>query len=406
MQTGDLVLDFYDDKGSASTFRELFPTRDSVPVSVKTAHVLTDSELGRLPDDAFALVVPDESGGSIRKFACVDAGNTALSVAYFLHNQDRLSEKQAKTAASKLIEACGWYDLVPPQELSKAAGLFSMGLTSAVMLPEAKRLAGEAKHGVSTTLGSGGVIRPQHKHAEVVGSHVMPLQEPTNHTRKPKAVIRKTASSALEGRYPLDTYEHVKMASEYFDTYGQSLSPADRREYCTNMVSRADELHVSVSDVARKYASASYAPAEEFEVAMDCRRALLSREQLPTFNKLASVAGDSVDPEIFALALAEFDKTAGLDAYYDRDVYDPYFSVFGVEKQAQFMEVMGSDYVNGPMLERVAASHSAFFTKHFGEDFAEEFRKDPIAIFKSLPMEQKKVISRLAADVQPTLAQS
>lgn len=405
MQSG-AQLDFYDDQ-KAVTFKELFPSRESVPASVKTAHVLSSAEIATLPDAAFAFVGIGSDGGKMRKFACVDAGNTALSVAYLLKNAEKLDEESVKVAASKLVEACGWYDLMPPTQLQKLAGLIDAALTVGLMAPEIKHNASIAKQGINSTLGSKGLVRPMHKHAEVVGTHVMPLQEGSKPTYKPKATIRKVAESrtALQGRYPLDTYEQVKAASEYFDTYGESFPPVDRREYCVNLASRANELGISVSDVARKYASATYAPEGELAVAFDCRKSLLEKEACVLLDKLAAKR-DEVDPEIFAIALAEFDKVAGLDAHYDCDVYDPYYSVFGFEKEAAFMHVDGSDYVNEHMLKELAVSHSAFFTKHFGEDFAEEFRQDPVSIFKSLPAEQKRVLSRLAADSVPGLAQS
>jgi hypothetical protein len=39
--------------------------------------------------------------------------------------------------------------------------------------------------------------------------------------------------------------------------------------------------------------------------------------------------------------------------------------------------------------------------KIFGLEFAEEFHKDPITIYKSLPVEQKRLIIRLAQDNAP-----
>jgi hypothetical protein len=114
-------LDFYDDP-SGSVLKGRLSSIDDVPDFVKTAERLNAEELNKLPDDVFALVALD-GGRKMRKFACVDKGNTALSVIYFMENKDQLPEEAQKTAAANLITACSWYDMAPPEELEKAAFL-------------------------------------------------------------------------------------------------------------------------------------------------------------------------------------------------------------------------------------------------------------------------------------------
>lgn len=211
---------------------------------------------------------------------------------------------------------------------------------------------------------------------------------------------KKASLFALGGRYPLDTYEQVKAASAYFDTYLRHFSPEDRHEYCTNMVKRADALGIDVSDSARAYGSSSYAPAKMLKVGTDCRKRVLSNEQhIEVLNKLAARCG-TVPPDEYCSALAEFDKLAGLDAYYDRDVIDPYLSTFGVEKTASFSETIeGSTVITEADLKRLASpGHSPQLKKMFDDDFVKEFNKDPVGIFKSLPIDQKKLLGNMARD--------
>jgi hypothetical protein len=114
-----LVLDVYDDP-DGEVLREIFPTYESVPEIVKEAHQLTQEERSGLPDDLFALVLLD--GDTVmRKMACVDAGNTALAVEYFMKTAHKLPDAAQKVAAANLLTACGWYDLEPPEELQKVA---------------------------------------------------------------------------------------------------------------------------------------------------------------------------------------------------------------------------------------------------------------------------------------------
>lgn len=107
----DSHLDFYDDR-TGSVLRSRIPNRGDIPDFIKTAERLSSGERRKLPDDVFALVAFD-GGSKLRKFACVDKGNTALSVIYFLENKDRLPVEAQKTAAANLLTACDWYSLAP-----------------------------------------------------------------------------------------------------------------------------------------------------------------------------------------------------------------------------------------------------------------------------------------------------
>lgn len=115
-----LVLDMFDDP-AGEILKQVFPTYDSMPEVVKTAMPLSSVDRAHLPDDVYALVLHND-GVVLRKYACVDEGNTCLSVEYFLKTAHRLPEEAQKVAASNLITACSWYNVDPPAELQKIAG--------------------------------------------------------------------------------------------------------------------------------------------------------------------------------------------------------------------------------------------------------------------------------------------
>jgi hypothetical protein len=429
MHLSGLVLDVYDDQ-SGEVLKSIYESHEAIPDFVKTAHALTSEEVQRLDDDVFALVL--NSGGTVlRKYACIDPGNTALAVEYFLANRQKLPVEAQKVAAKNLATACDWYSIEPPDDLLKVAGLgraLNVGISAATVLPGA---AGGTKSRLGQALQSGGVIDPSlTKASECSGTRIMPAQEDTNYATKPKATVRKTASrqlqphvevtsekpgatpwvksakvTALNDMYPLDTPVQVKTANAWFAEYGSRLLPEERREFCANLVKQASHFGVALDEVARKYGSSTYAPASEIEFALDTRMTLVGEQDRALLSKLAA-ARPTVDPEVFAHALAVFDKTAGLNYHYGRDVLDPFYSTFGYEKRAAFSEVIGNDYVNEDMLREAAVSQFAFIKRRFGEELAVEFQKDPIGIFKSLPAEQKKVFARLSADTQPTNGQS
>jgi hypothetical protein len=117
MQTGSIV-DFYDDPSGTVLKTKLAFAQ--LPAYIRQADYQSEEKLAALPDDAFALVMVDQ-GTKIRKFACVDKGNTALSAIYFLENKDKLPEEAQKVAAANLVEYCQAFQIEPPWQLQKEA---------------------------------------------------------------------------------------------------------------------------------------------------------------------------------------------------------------------------------------------------------------------------------------------
>ncbi len=155
LKLSGLVLDFYDDQ-PGDVLRSIFPTPESVPDLVKQAHVLTPEESAALEDESFALVAI--SGDvSFRKFACTDIGNTALSVEYFLKTGHKLPAEAQKVAAQNLVRACGWYDIEPPEELSKIA----IGLATLLVAPSVvKGTTDQINKNMGVARASGSVVNP------------------------------------------------------------------------------------------------------------------------------------------------------------------------------------------------------------------------------------------------------
>ncbi len=161
-----LVLDVYDDP-LGEVLRAIFPRYDQVPELIKSASVVRPEERAQLPDDLFALILVD-GDVELRKYACVDAGNTALAVEYFMRLRHKLPEEAQKTAAANLVTACSWYDIEPPEKLLKVAGLFGFMARRAAGNPlgtviapmQIKGIAQTAKARGAEAKASGAVINP------------------------------------------------------------------------------------------------------------------------------------------------------------------------------------------------------------------------------------------------------
>lgn len=444
MRTSGLILDVYDDF-RGDTIRSLFPSRDAIPELVKEAQALTGVERDLLPDDAFALVLLNGEE-KLRKYACIDAGGTALSVMYFLEHGSKLPLEAQKTAAANLEVACGWYDL-PVSGLEKVALLGWaartavehpwLALNTAMTAPhvvhdvkENQKAITEIQQGEgwSPVLGSRPISPDEvHEHrmmkgGEVSGTSLAPISQgsgPDAPAKAPSAnktahmspyvdvhdleakgdVTEKKASRyALAGKYPLDSYAQVKAASAYFDEFGRRFAPAERREFCLHLLERAEELNIKVAEQVRHYGATELAPYDNLKIARDLRVAVLEDEKhldmlLSLFEKSAEL-----HPDVFVETLVEFDKLAGIDFLYDKDVPDPYYSLFYKEAAAEFSFVDGNDYITEEDLRRLSKVGTKAIKHTFGEDFMVEFQSDPVGIFKSLPHDQKRMIMHMAND--------
>jgi hypothetical protein len=237
----------------------------------------------------------------------------------------------------------------------------------------------------------------------------------------PKVVTQKTAELyALpdQQRYPLDSYDEVEKAAAYFDKWHKRMSPEMRREYCQNMVKRASVLSIPVSELAKRYGSHHWAPAEQIKIALDARRSVLADAMDPLhedevhetnhigiLNKLAEQQR-LMTPDDFAVTLGEFDKLAGLNHYYDGDIPDPYFSCLAKHATSENdvdpdkTLIVGNEILPARKLMLFAHMSPTLIKERFGEEFAGELEKDPIGIFDSLPRDQKLVLLRMASMVE------
>jgi len=417
MHTGS-IIDFYDDP-SGQVLKARLP--QEMPDFIKTAQFLNEDQRAKLPDDVFALVMVDQ-GECIKKYACTDKGNTALSVIYFLENHHKLPEEAQKVAAANLVTACGWYDMEPPHQLQKLAGLLGWGLKKAIKHPIATYSAvkgvGEIKSKVDE-----GMARHQEmmqpKMSELSGTKLMPGQSDRPEDEEKTGSLHpyvditgqraperfeKVASqqTLLNGRFPVDSYGEVEQARQWFEDYGSVLHPLDRRDFCTKLAARADELGMDVTEKIAKYAGKGYAQPEELEAAV-CTRMQYWADDSPERDMLKSLMEKKaeVPPEVFCEALRQLDETTGLNHHWDEGVVDPWYATFGKTAGAGWTFEYLGDRVDEDMLKKVSVKDRELIKKKFGCEFAEEFQKKPREIFDSLPLDTKRIIMRMANDPQP-----
>lgn len=231
MHTGS-IIDFYDDPNGHVLKTKL--AEEQVPVFIKTAQFLGEQQRERLPDDVFALVMIDQ-GSKLRKYACVDKGNAALSVIYFLENKDKLPEEAQKVAAANLLTACKWYDIQPPAPLMKIAGPYHLGKKrgkdKTAGLGTAANLGmqglyvkgvldeGLARHAKAVGPKASGMRSMMPKIGDLSGSNVMPLSSDTEKTAGILQPDLPRARDVIKGRGPAKRAERSALRDKLRSTH-------------------------------------------------------------------------------------------------------------------------------------------------------------------------------------------
>jgi hypothetical protein len=393
MHTGS-VIDFYDDPSGTVLKTKLAYAQ--LPDYIRQADYQSEEKLAALPDDAFALVMVDQ-GTKIRKFACVDKGNTALSALYFLENKDKLPGEAQKVAAANLVEYCQAFQIEPPYQLQKLAsvpGKKKVGdLTGSTVMPLQSNPNKEADE--DSQLKATDEKRASALYVDVTSKSPPPRFEKRAHTRY---CLEKLG----QGRFPIDSYGEVLDANKWFEENGKSLHPNDRREYCTKLAARAAELHISVTDNIRKYAGTTFAPADDVRASV-CTRMQFWVDDAPERDALRGMLDKyaSASPDQFCKELTEFDVQHGLDQYWDEFIVDPVACVFGMEKKAEWLWEQGADRLTQDLLNGVHDSQKIHAIKaKFGPELASELVEKPSEVFDSLPLDSKRIIARILNDTQ------
>ena len=448
MKTSGLILDVYDDV-DGTTLKAAFDSTADIPQSVKVGHALSFDERNALPDDVFALVLR-EDGETIRKFACIDQGNTELSMLYFLDNGHKLDPEAQQKTAENLMIACSWYNIEAPEEIQKAAGVASFLVNKAAKNPigtamtvatlpstvkgvsqKVKGNLANVRAGEANAGGSIGGFDAFHKQAEAVGTRTMPLSAKTDQPHYASKAVVKSAMTALErdtpyeaptekkvatltamadGRYPLDSYVEVKQAAAFFDSFAGRMNIEERREFAVNLQKRASELAIPVSEKIAHYGSTQMASEDEWQNGYLSRLVNLGGDpdRLRLLDKVAEQR-PLLEAEKFAELLTEFDQLTNLHHYYDRGVIDPVLSSFSKEASLHglntsdndFREVIKGTYVDAKRLADFALTHRREIDALFGCDFADKFQKDPVGTYKGLQDRRRVLLANLVMENAP-----
>lgn len=526
------VFDTYDDV-DGRVLRSVVPDIQHLPSFVKTASRLTQDQIERLSDDRFALVMLNE-GAKFKKYACVDEGNTALSVMYLLKQAHLLPPEAVKIAASNLVGACEQFGLDVPPQLKIAAksgvspvsgkserpyaknakvsriqfpvtevpkvttmnphlGQHDAGLddikdrvnadgvagNNMVQVPifpmkekekqafsvttrghqlDAERykahskahydsakaresytqdnplgshVSGHAVAGIGDRLHARHLDYAAKKHEEgknawnPFGGMLTKSRHEAKEKRAAEAVTKQKSwrqlpyvdvsgwdpSSAegsiermpemtlLGGHYPVDGYDQIKTAAEYFSIDGKDFHPRQKHEYCIKLASRMSDVGMEIPEDIERYGSTTY--AADVDSYVTARRPYVHEEFHPALDLLLEKRAQ-VSPGTFAEALNEFDTISDLRWHWGTKVADPWYSTFGpsLEKvaAANWTFEDGGARIDEEDLKNLAMNGGELLQKSFGPHFLRDFQKNPKTVFNSMPKPNQIVIARMAMD--------
>lgn len=373
MLTSGVILDQYDDP-NAVVLQQHFSSGANMPDLLKTAGAVEDPS--QLPDEAFALIAVD-NGLKLRKYAMCDPVTAARSAFYFMTCGGRMPLEAQKVAAANLSQALLAFEIQPPEAMLKLAQ----------ELPPAQE-----------NIKTSSVV-------DTTGQHAPDINVP-----EPRPAEERLYALVKEGEclYPIDTLDRVYRAVDYFDRYEHRFNPMDRREYCTKVAARMDELGQELPQRMRDYA-AQKRDSETIALAIYKRaEAIPSSHELQAALYGLSKEAVAIEGEMLVALFEEFDKQAGLEESWDMQhgVPNPVLSVYR-EKTAQDErgEVLweeGNDRMTRrDLISFTCSTRGAELLKQtFSRDLADSLLnpKNQESVFNSLPDPHKIMIARLVAD--------
>jgi hypothetical protein len=194
-------------------------------------------------------------------------------------------------------------------------------------------------------------------------------------------------------KYPMYNGELVKKAEGFFNESYQTLKPMIRKELAEKIALNAKRFsHKIKSAAVNTYASKKYSP--ELSLALDARKLFLEdKESKATLDKLARLH-KTINPYRFAKALELFDKHAGLDKLYGKEIGDAYVSTFGLRQSGEYEIKIGGQLVTGDQIRKFADSSAVMdMFDILGKDVIDELKKYPVEIFDALPSPYQEAIA-------------
>ena len=200
-------------------------------------------------------------------------------------------------------------------------------------------------------------------------------------------------------RRELGDFDKVAAADRNWDC----LAPHARRGLALEL-----EQVSGIVDIPEKiaaYMGQDFGPRLEVTMKARAERVAKTAEAADGYRRvLAMSKAASITPEDAVEAIHILDEVSGvvIPSGYGPRLLDPYACVYGLHKEAMWSWTHGTEYVNEPTLRQFAASPASGvpLKEMFDDALTDRFRANPVETFKSMPLEQQKIVARLAAQAE------
>lgn len=206
-------------------------------------------------------------------------------------------------------------------------------------------------------------------------------------------------------RYPIETEDQVKTAETYFSKYFNNIHPAERVTIANNMEKRASELSIELTnpDMVNYSRKTDSSISPNFSVHMDMRKEAcvgktvhIGSKNINAVELLDKIASYG-DPSKIVELLTDFDKKASLEGSYDKEIRDPFYTVFGHSSNPTYSHTKIAAGLTKEQLQSAAKNNDILFrlTEKYGKSFVADFIKKPATTLDSMPIPDKEVIIKV-----------
>jgi len=218
---------------------------------------------------------------------------------------------------------------------------------------------------------------------------------------------------ALNGKYPIETLEQLEKTAEYVDKFLTRFTPKERIAISVNLEKRAEELGTYIDkDWIRNYSrpmTNSSAVSPEFHKNMEIRKhACLNKtvtingkpfNAVDILNRIESEI-DKHGSLIVVDELIDFDKLAGLEYQYDRDILDPIMTVYGSLVNSEYDAVKVAGDLTNYDMKKMASDQDviAMIAKKLGDKQAKRFFKNPEGVSKEMGTRGAETLASILAE--------
>jgi hypothetical protein len=197
-------------------------------------------------------------------------------------------------------------------------------------------------------------------------------------------------TASLEALFGVTADDEMEVVVDAFD----SCSPRGKRRMMMRVKEAGAELPDGQADYARDEIGT------DLDMGLDLRGLELMDPEANV--KLASIrasADGDMTPDQVAEELERFDTEHFITHLYGKRIPDPYATVFGTTLQVKeaspsHVEVDGRSF-SAEAIRGFADAQSDTVREQFGEEFAEQFTQDPVAVMHSLPTTHQQALARM-----------